>query len=118
MLMFSMCITTSGRWGRISTPKNSEDKILHGVRGLFAEYERAKITERFRLGKLRKIKEGHILVTEAPYGYQRIPIQNGKPGYYEVNEEEALIVKNIFNWVAFEGLTIRSVVKRLHKQRI
>ena len=38
----------------VSAPKNSEDKILHGVRGLFAEYERAKISERFRLGKLRK----------------------------------------------------------------
>jgi site-specific DNA recombinase len=46
----------------ISAPKNSEDKILYGVRGLFAEYERAKISERFRLGKVRKVKEGHILV--------------------------------------------------------
>jgi len=35
----------------VSAPKNSEDKILHGVRGLFSEYERAKIGERFRLGK-------------------------------------------------------------------
>jgi site-specific DNA recombinase len=42
----------------VSAPKNSEDKILHGVRGLFAEYERAKIAERFRLGKLRKVKDG------------------------------------------------------------
>src|SRR3989338_8368843 len=56
----------------ISAPKNSEDKILHGVRGLFAEYERAKISERFRLGKVRKVREGHILTTEAPYGYTYI----------------------------------------------
>src|SRR3989344_2769372 len=56
----------------VSAPKNSEDKILHGVRGLFAEYERAKITERFRLGKLRNIKEGHVINSEAPYGYTRI----------------------------------------------
>ncbi len=57
----------------ISAPKNSEDKILHGVRGLFAEYERAKISERFRLGKLRKVKEGHLLVSEPVYGYRYIP---------------------------------------------
>lgn len=63
-------------------PKNSEDKILHGVRGLFAEYERAKIGERFRLGKLRKIKEGHILVSEPLYGYSYISKQDGKHGYY------------------------------------
>src|SRR3989344_2222712 len=45
-------------------PKNSEDKILHGVKGLFAEWERMKISERFRLGKVRKAKEGHLLVSE------------------------------------------------------
>src|SRR3989344_4939752 len=45
----------------VSAPKNSEDKILHGVKGVFAEYERAKISERFRLGKLGKVREGHIL---------------------------------------------------------
>jgi site-specific DNA recombinase len=41
----------------VPAPKNSEEKILYGVRGLFAEYERAKIAERFRLGKLRKVRE-------------------------------------------------------------
>jgi site-specific DNA recombinase len=51
------------------SPKTGEEKILHGVKGLFAEYERVKITERFRLGKMRKAKEGHVLVSEAPYGY-------------------------------------------------
>jgi site-specific DNA recombinase len=42
----------------VAAPKNSEEKILHGMRGLFAEYERAKIAQRFRLGKLRKAKDG------------------------------------------------------------
>ena len=53
----------------VPSPKNSEEKILHGVRGLFAEYERAKIRERFRLGKVRKVKEGHVLLSDPPYGY-------------------------------------------------
>lgn len=98
----------------IPAPKNSEDKILHGVRGLFAEYERAKISERFRLGKLRKVKDGHILVNEAPYGYRYIRIQDGKPGYYEVNEEEARVVKKIFEWAAYERLSIRKIAMRLY----
>ena len=67
----------------VSAPKNSEEKILHGVRGLFAEYERAKIAERFRLGKLRKVKDGHILLSEAPYGYIYIPNQGDRHGYLE-----------------------------------
>ena len=99
----------------VAAPKNPEDRILHGVRGLFAEYERAKITERFRLGKLRKIREGHILVSEPVYGYNYIPKADRRHGYYEVNEEEASVVRTIFSWVADEGCTLRSVVRRLHE---
>ncbi|MFA6130499.1 MAG: recombinase family protein [Candidatus Omnitrophota bacterium] len=97
------------------SPKTGEEKILYGVKGLFAEYERVKITERFRLGKIRKAKEGHLVVSEAPYGYKYIPKQEGKHGYYEINKQEAEVVKTIFSWVADEGLTLRSVVKRLHE---
>lgn len=102
----------------VSAPKNSEEKILHGVRGLFAEYERAKIAERFRLGKLRKVKDGHILLSEAPYGYVYIPNQADRHGYLEVLDEEARIVKMIFEWVANECLTLRRVVRRLQEMGI
>ncbi len=101
----------------VSAPKNSEDKILHGVRGLFAEYERAKISERFRLGKLRKVKEGHVLTTEAPYGFRYI--RNNKEtkthGYYEINEEEARVVRMMFGWIANDGFTVRKIVAELQK---
>jgi len=99
----------------VSSPKNSEDKILHGVRGLFAEYERAKIAERFRLGKLRTVKEGHV-IANAPYGYKYIlkNKENGiLHGYYEIVEDEARVMRMIFGWVANEGETIRGVIKRL-----
>jgi site-specific DNA recombinase len=104
----------------VSAPKNSEDKILHGVRGLFAEYERAKITERFRLGKLRKVKEGHVLTTEAPYGYRYIRNnkETKKHGYYVIEEEEAKVVKMIFSWVANDGLTLRTIVRKLQEMGI
>lgn len=97
----------------ISAPKNSEDKILHGVRGLFAEYERAKISERFRLGKLRKVKEGHLLVSAALYGYRYILKRENIHGYYEIDDKEADIVRSIFKWVAEDGLTLRSIVRKL-----
>src|SRR3989344_1041812 len=99
----------------VSSPKNSEDKILHGVRGLFAEYERAKIAERFRLGKLRTVKEGHV-IANAPYGYKYIlkNKENGiLHGYYEIVEDEARVMRMIFGWVANDGETIRGVIKRL-----
>ncbi|MFA5744705.1 MAG: recombinase family protein, partial [Candidatus Paceibacterota bacterium] len=101
----------------------SEEKIFHGFRGLFAEYERAKIIERFRLGKLRAIKEGHIIASRPLFGYNRIPNQklpNQEKihGHYEINEEEATTVRKIFTWVGDEGLTIRQVVRRLQELRI
>lgn len=98
-----------------STPKNEEDKILHGVKGLFAQYERAKISERFRLGKLRKVKEGHLLVSRPLYGYSYIKKEEGRHGYYEINPEEARVVKIIFGWVGEEGLTLRNIVRKLHE---
>ncbi len=102
----------------VPAPKNSEDKILHGVRGLFAEYERAKIAERFRLGKLRIVKEGHILTTKPLYGYNYIPKQDKRHGYYEINPEEARVVKMIFLWVSNDGMTLRAIVKKLQELEI
>jgi len=99
----------------VSTPKNSEDKILHGVRGLFAEYERAKIAERFRLGKLRKVKDGHILTTHPLYGYDYVPKQDKQHGYYKINPEESRVANMIFSWVGNDGLTLRAVVKKLQQ---
>ncbi len=97
----------------VPAPKNSEDKILYGVRGLFAVYERARIAERFRLGKVRKAREGHIIATEAPYGYTFITRTVERQGYYEINEQESLVVQSIFSWVGNEGLTLRAIVRRL-----
>jgi len=100
-------------------PKSGVEKILYGVQGLFAEYERMKIAERFRLGKVRKANENHIIATEAPYGYTFI-LKKGKKGdadfkqgYYEINEEEAKIVKMLFSWLINDGLTLRGIVRKL-----
>lgn len=100
----------------VPAPKDAGEKILHGVRGLFAEYERAKIAERFRLGKLRKVREGHILTTKPLYGYDYIPKQDKKRhGYYEINQEEARVVRMIFSWVANDRMTLRAIVKKLEQ---
>ena len=103
----------------IPQPKTDEDIIMYKMRGVFTEYERMKIKERFRLGKVRKAKEGHIIVSEGPYGYTFI-LKKGKKGdadfrqgYYEINEREAQVVRMIFSWVDKEGLKLRGIIKRL-----
>jgi len=102
----------------IPAPKNPEDRMLHGMKGLFAEYERVKIAERFRLGKIRKIRQGHIIVSEPLYGYYYIPKKENVHGYYKINPEEAEVVRMMFSWVADEGLSIRGVVRKLQEMDI
>src|SRR3989344_2968054 len=101
----------------VTTPpaKDDSDKLLYGVKGLFAEYERARISERFRLGKLRKARDGNVVTSQAPYGYDYIPKQGDTQGYYKINKKEAVVVQMIFEWVANEGLTVRKVIKRLQE---
>jgi len=108
----------------IPQAKNDEDKIMYKMRGVFSEYERMKINDRFRLGKVRKAQDNHIIVSEAAYGYTFIR-KNGKKGdqnfhqgYYEINKREAQIVLMIFTWVADNGLTLRAIVRKLQELRI
>lgn len=108
----------------VAPSKNQEDQLLYGVRGVFAEYERMKITERFRLGRVRKAKEGHIVTSRSAYGYKLIKRKGrlGDPDFvqthYEIDEIEARVVRMIFSWIADERLTTRQVVKRLQKEGI
>jgi len=55
-----------------------QGQLLLGIQGLFAEYERAMITERLRRGKLYRIRHGQLVNPNPPYGYRYIPVS--KPG--------------------------------------
>ena len=99
----------------VSPSRNHEDRLMYGVRGNFAEYERTKIAERFRLGKIRKAREGHVITPEGPYEYTFIKKRDGKHGHYEINNEEATVVKRIFAFIADEGLSIRKLAGQLQE---
>jgi hypothetical protein len=51
--------------------ERAEDRLLVQMQGVIAEYERAKIIERTRRGKLHKLRTGQMLPygAAAPYGY-------------------------------------------------
>ena len=50
-----------------------QSRLLTQIEGVIAEYERAKIMERNRRGKLYRSRLGEILSWKAPYGYRRVP---------------------------------------------
>lgn len=100
--------------------RNHEDKILMGFKGLFAEYERVKITERMRRGKLYKVKNHILFGWNAPFGYIYVKEEKNSSNTspFKVIPNEADIVKRIFYWFVEEQLTIRQIIKRLYEQKI
>ena len=53
--------------------QDPQARLLTQVQGVIAEYERAKIGERCRRGKLYRSRAGEVISRKAPYGYRRIP---------------------------------------------
>jgi len=93
--------------------KSPEQELGHQVLAAVGDYERKKIKQRTRLGKLQKAKRGLIMGGRAPYGYRYISRTRERPGGYEVVEEEARWVKKIFEWFVFEGLSIEKIARKL-----
>ena len=87
-----------------------EGELTDGILDQLAKYERAKMAERTRRGKRKKVRQGKILATHtADYGFRFNVDRDG----YEVDEEKMAVVKSIFRWIGVEGWTIRRVRKAL-----
>jgi site-specific DNA recombinase len=95
---------------------NPEDNLLLQLQGMFAEYERAKVLERSRRGKRHRAQAGAVsTLSRAPYGYRYITREaGGGTARYDIDEDAASIVRQIFAWVGQERLTLAAVCRRLH----
>jgi site-specific DNA recombinase len=93
-----------------------EDNLLLQLQGMFAEYERAKVLERSRRGKRHRAQAGAVSVlSRAPFGYRYVTREaGGGEARYEVDENAARVVRQIFAWVGHERLTLAAVCRRLH----
>lgn len=92
-----------------------QQQLLLGIQGLFAEYERAMITERLRRGKLYRIQQGQLVNPVAPYGYRYVPVSEPGGGQWQLNPLEATVVQEIYEWYTQGDLTIWQIVKRLNE---
>ena len=92
-----------------------EESLLLQMQGMIPEYERAKIAERHRRGKLHGAKRGSVnVLSGAPYGYRYIRRQlDGTPARYVIELPQAATVRSIFQWVGMDRLSIGAVVRRL-----
>ena len=95
--------------------RSPEDDLLRQVQGMMAEYERAKIVERHRRGKGHAARAGIVnVLAGAPYGYRYIDKHTGGgQTRYEVLPDEARVVRQVFDWVGRDRVTIGEVCRRL-----
>ena len=100
------------------TPPINDDPqshLLRQVQGVIAEYERAKIAERYRRGKLWRARAGEVIAWKCSYGYRRIRRCAEQPAHLEVYEPEAAIVRRIFRDYVHSNLSIRQITWQLNQ---
>lgn len=92
-----------------------EGNLLLQMEGVIAQYERCKIRECVRRGRLYRARGGALSVLGgAPYGYRYITKSDGGgQAAYHIVLEEARVVRQIFDWVGRQGCSLGQVVKRL-----
>jgi site-specific DNA recombinase len=105
----------------VNSPKadTPEEALLLQFQGMIAEYERAMIKERSRRGKRFKAKSGIVSVLcGAPYGYNYIRKTEETAAYYEINQEEALVVQEVYRMYAEEFLSIGAITRELNARKV
>lgn len=73
-----------------------EGELTDGILDQLAKFERAKVTERTRRGKLQKARQGKVVAGPRPnFGFK----YNASRDNYVVDEEQVRIIKRIFREV-------------------
>src|SRR5215468_8702259 len=97
--------------------RTDEERMALQMRGVFAEYERAKIRERTRRGRLHRARGGAPPGwSNPPYGYRYLAGEKRHAGTVVVEQCEAGVVRQIFRWVGVKGMRLRDVVRRLDER--
>jgi site-specific DNA recombinase len=91
-----------------------EDQLLVQFQGIFAEYEKAQLTERYRRGKARRARTGSVnVLSGAPFGYRYVRKTDLAGAAYEIIAHEAALVAEMFRRYADDGASIADLARWL-----
>jgi len=90
---------------------NPTDKLFKTVLDGIASYDNALRTERSRLGKIEKVKQGYWFGGAPPFGYQIVDKK------LELHPEESKWVKKMFRWY-YDGKSIIWIKSQLDKNGV
>jgi site-specific DNA recombinase len=83
-------------------------RLMLQILGSFAEHERETIRDRMMAGKARAAKDGKWVTGLPPYGYR----VDKETKHLVVCEEEAKVVKQMFDWLVDERCSLREITRR------
>lgn len=97
---------------RTISGKTARERLPEDLQFIMAEIDADTIRENTTGGKLRKAQAGKWIGTnKPPYGYAKLGA--GKTAELIIHEDEARIVRDIFSWYAYEGLSTLDIAERL-----
>ena len=96
-----------------------EDQLLVQFQGMFAEYEKAQLMERYRRGKAYRARTGSVnVLCGAPFGYRYVRKTDQAGAVYEIIEHEAVLVAEMFRRYADDGASIADLARWLTGQGV
>lgn len=106
---------------KLPTEQSPTSNLMVNILGSFAEFERELIADRTRRGRRHKVEvRQQYLGGNTSYGYCYTPRDKteDREGLLELAPQEAMIVKQMFDWVDREGLSARRVAERLTEGKV
>jgi DNA invertase Pin-like site-specific DNA recombinase len=99
--------------------QNPENKLTLTMLDAFAEFERAKIIERTTRGRLHRLRMGEMSSNgHRIYGYHYVKKISTAPATLAINEEQAAVVRSIFEMFASGTFGLVTIVRYLEANRI
>jgi site-specific DNA recombinase len=96
-----------------------EDQLLIQFQGMFAEYEKAQLMERYRRGKAWRARTGGQRAGGAPFGYRYVRKTDRVPGpATRSSPHEAALVAEMFRRYADDGAAIADLARWLTGQGV
>ena len=94
-----------------------EDQLMVQFQGMFAEYEKAQLMERYRRGKAHRARTGSVnVLSGAPFGYRYVRKTDHAGAAYEIIGHEAALVAEMFRRYADDGASIADLARWLTGQ--
>ncbi len=107
------------RFVKARKAETPEDELVIQFQGMIAEYERGLIAERTRRGKAHRARAGTVnVLSGAPYGYRYIRRTDTSEARYEIVEDQATVVRELFRRYGEDQASIGELARWLSGEDI